>query len=79
MLDASDHFMDKIRDFVKIHIKIVQEFKWPPENYDCIFGCWVLCYLNESDSKKMLASICKSLKKNGRLILIETVLSDKDK
>ena len=61
-----------------IHSK-VQDFKFPRQEYDCLFGCWTFCYLNCEDRKQLKANIQGTLKDAGIYIMIEPVLGENQK
>lgn len=63
-------------DIVK-HLCLVQDLQWPPQAYDLIFGCWVLCYLSEPDRRALFAGIKDSMSLGGYVILLEPVLDER--
>ena len=46
------------------------------KKYDMVFGNWALCYLNDIDIKPVLEVVSKILKKDGILILKESILDE---
>ena len=46
--------------------------------YNCVFGCWALCYISYANIKDLLATIWSSLDDDGSFILKEPILSKKE-
>ena len=56
---------------------LLQDFDWPEQAFDLVFGCWILSYLSELDRQQAYAGMKRSLAYGGHLILFEPVLSEK--
>ena len=56
---------------------LLQDFDWPEQAFDLVFGCWILSYLSELDRQQAYAGMKRSLAYGGYLILFEPVLSEK--
>ena len=75
MLDVCNNLFKEVYNRVRFYEERVQDFNWKKNEYDCVFGCWVLCYLNSEEVKSTLENIRISLGDHGRLILFEPVLN----
>ena len=64
-------------DIVK-HETTIQDFDWEFKRYDCIFGCWCFCYLDEEERQNAVVGIAHSLKDDGYFIIFEPILKENE-
>ena len=75
--------LNKMIDLKKyiLHDMRIQRFKWLELDYqyDCIFGCWCLCYLNTNDRDDLYKGMRHTINRDGYLVFIEPVLKTQEK
>ena len=75
MLEQSDDMVKYYNSNVVLHHLRIQNFDWPESKYDCVAGCWSLCYLKTEDRILVLEKMTKSLKENDHIIFIEPIIA----
>ena len=77
VLDGSQAMMDQNKHEVdKRHVTMLQDYTFPSNKYDCIFGFSVLGYLTGQEVFDTLSNMESSLTFGGYLILMEPVLPE---
>ena len=76
LLDGSEEMVAEMPTDVIRHKRLIQDYFWPKNRYDCIMGVWSLCYLHGEDLKTVLLQMQTSVKASGFIIFMEPVLKE---
>ena len=74
MLDCTPKMVEKHNKSVDSYCASVQDFDWPWDKYNCIVGCWALCYLDINEREILRGDIDTALNDSGVYIMIEPVM-----